>query len=200
MASNDTETSTLTSIEDLTEIHAQSDLTTIYESRRTKSGFIVGEGRTSGYKPTPPAKKRYISWIWKHGEPITRVRDGQTLWMCRNCFNNNVEGLVVKAANPTTTAQRHMVDFHDYDFQGNYVGKQTIPAKRKSVLDAIHKQNKAQNTSFDRTAFEGLYATWALTTNQSLRQATSSTLRELITLRDPFVEDVLPASHNSLAS
>ena len=200
MAIVDTQTSSLTSEVSLTRIHAESDLQTPHISRKTKSGFLVGEGRTAGHCPTPPPKRKSRGWVWTHGEAITRVSDGQKLWLCRHCFNNSHKGLPTTAAEPTTIPQRHMVKYHDYDIEGNYVGKQVIPAKRKTVRDQIQAQEEAQNSTFDRTAYKGLYTAWALRDNLSLRQATSSYLHELLTYRDPFVRNVLPQNHTTLSS
>ena len=195
-----TETSSLTSKADLTEIHTQSGLSVVHQSLRTKSDLLIGEGRTSGYLPTKPSKRKPSSWIWKHGEPITRESDGQNLWLCRICFNTTTKGLKTCAADPTTHAARHLTKHHYFDNQGVYIGKSSVPAKRQNVLEQIEQQNKAQNTSFDRAGFEGVYTTWLIEDNLSLRQATSQRLRELITVRDPFVENVLPKNHHTVSS
>jgi hypothetical protein len=91
------------------------------------------------------------------------------------------------------------VKYHNFDFQGNYISKSTIPAKRQNVLDQIERQHKAQNTSFDRSYWEGVYITWLITDNLSFRQATSNRLRELLIIRDPYIEDVLPKDHCTIS-
>lgn len=71
--------SSLTSDTSLTRIHAESDLLGTHESRRTKSGFLVDGPLLQGYIPTPPSKRQRDSWVYTHGEGITRKRDGEKL-------------------------------------------------------------------------------------------------------------------------
>ena len=152
-----TATSSLTSEADLTEKHVGSDLPFTYETQRTKSGILLGSGRTAGYIPSEPSKKKPTIWVWRHGDAITRVSAGKKLWLCRICYNKTTEGLITFQADPTTGPRRHLVDNHHYDYSGDFIGKQNVPSKRKNVLRQIEEQNKAQNTSFDHTTFESLF-------------------------------------------
>ena len=104
---------------------------------------------------------------------MARVSDGEKLCLCHICFNNCTKGVVTRRTNPTTDAQRHLLEGHDYDFTGSYCSKKAIPVKLKGVLYNLQTQYDAQHTSFDRRAYEGLLTTWAITTSQPLRQAVS---------------------------
>lgn len=199
MASSSTATSSLTSEPDLTRIHAESDLQITHISKHTTSGILVGEGRTSGYYITPPSRKRPRSWIWRHGEAITRVRDGVKCWLCRFCYHDDQEAVVITTAEPTTMAQRHLIDKHYYNSKGIYTSKKVVPAKRKNVAVQIYDQKQAQQAPFDRTDFEGLYTSWALIDCLSLRQATSPMLRELLSYRNPLLADAAPSSHPTIS-
>jgi hypothetical protein len=200
MASEVTDTSSLTSDADLTEIHAQSDLTIIHESRRTKSGFLVGFGRTAGYRPTPPRlKTKQESWIYRHEEAITRLSDGKKLWMCRLCYDTSEKGLVIAQADPSTIAARHLEKEHHYDRRTHELIS-TGSKKRPAVSILFERAEKVQKTVFDETRYRGLYTSWAVLDNLSFRQATSLNIRNLLLERDPLLEEFLPKSHHTMAT
>ena len=199
MASSSSSISALTSEADLTAIHAQSDLQTVHILRHTESDILIGEGRTSGYTITPPTKRKLNSWVWRHGEAITRLCDGQKYWLCRICYKTEGRSLILQKADPTTGARRHLIERHHYNEGGDYIGKQAIPSKRKNVMELVQAQQRVQQTAFNHSHFEGLYTSWALCDNLSLRQATSTSIRALLSYRHPLIEDVLPLSHTTLS-
>lgn len=199
MTSSSTASSSLTSEASLTHIHGESDLQIEHTSRHTTSGILIGEGLTSGYCITPPSKKKSTSWIWKHGEAITRLKDAHKFWLCQFCYKDTPQKLVIRRADATSHGQRHLIEQHQFDATGCYKGKDSVLGKRKNVYEQVHEQDKAQKTPFNRVDFEGLYTTWALVDNLSLRQATSRLLRDLVSYRAPIIRDAVPQSHNTLS-
>jgi hypothetical protein len=199
MAATDTEISSLTSDADLTEIHAQSGLPFSHESRRTKKGFLVTGDRLRGYVPTPPGKKPPHSWVWDYGEAITRVSDGESLHLCRLCYDNPMQSLVHVTANHTTRIQRHMKKKHRFDSKGSR--KETVEeaekAKQGDVRVSIKRQAEIQATPFDRSDFQTTFIAWAVSDDISLARTTSKRLRTLVTYRNPFLTAILPENHST---
>ena len=104
------------------------------------------------------------------------------------------------AADPTTRPARHLQEHHNYDANGDYAGKTSIPAKRRTVTEQTQRQRQAQNSVFNRQRYKALYTTFVLAERLSLRQGSSSHLHRLITERDPVIEDALPQSATTVRS
>ena len=70
--------------------------------------------------PTPPNKQPKSSWIWKHGEAVTDLKDDLNKWLCRICYEEPSQGLVVcLPCEPTNQPIRHLVRCHGFDKFGN---------------------------------------------------------------------------------
>ena len=111
MAETESELGIETSLDNLTELHREFGLPSLHARSRAKSGFLVDSNRLRGYKPTPPGKHPLTSWVWKHGEPITRVFDGKAFWLCRLCYEKpHLQGLVLKSAKSTNRPADHLCD------------------------------------------------------------------------------------------
>jgi hypothetical protein len=199
MDSETTASSSLTSEADLTEIHAQSSLETPHASRRTKNGFLVGSGRTSGYRPTPPGKGIKESWVYNHGEAITRLSDGKKLWLCRICYDSSSKGIETTLAYPSTIPARHLEKQHGFDKATHQIVTASNPKKRAAVIELIGRQDKVQKTAFNETRYRGLYTSWAVVDNLTFRQASSVNIRNLLLERDPIIEAFLPTCHQTIA-
>jgi hypothetical protein len=194
-----TATSSLTLEADLTEIHAQSSLETPYRSQRTKNGFLVGSGRTSGYRPTPPGKGIKESWVYNHGEAITRLSDGKKLWLCRICYDTSSKGIETTLAYPSTIPARHLEKQHGFDKVTHHIVTASNPKKRAATIELFSRQDKVQKTAFNETRYRGLYVSWAVVDNLSFRQASSVNIRSLLLERDPIIEAFLPTCHQTIA-
>lgn len=151
MDTNATEISSLTSKADLTEVHAQSDLPFSHDSRRTRTGFLVEGPRLLGYVPTPPSKQGDRSWVWDHGEHITRQSDGNKFFLCRVCWDKAVGNLTKIIPQHTTRIIRHLTDKHAFDSQGNR--RQTVQEAKESgqvnIMNLLKRQADAQASPFD---------------------------------------------------
>lgn len=53
--------------DNLTQIHAESDLQTVHISRHTHCGFLIKESRLPKCIPLPANKVSRRSWVWEHG-------------------------------------------------------------------------------------------------------------------------------------
>ena len=90
MAVDDYTDSSLTSEPDnLTELHRISGLPTEHQSRTTKTGFVIRQGRLPNCVPLPANNVLPRSWIWLHGEPIGVLNKQNEVikhWLCRECY------------------------------------------------------------------------------------------------------------------
>ena len=198
MDTDDITISTLTSEDALTGIHAQSDLPFEHTSRRTKSGFLVDGPLLQPYIPTQAGQKAFDSWIYKHGEGITRRNDGQRLWLCRLCYERKPLILMLKPALPTTTPIRHLVREHGYNDDG------TRPDKKRKATDsqqnlpeAVQAQIDAQKTTVDKDDWKDVFLAWAIADDVSLSKTASKRLRRLLSYRAPLIKDLIPQSRTT---
>jgi hypothetical protein len=79
--------------DDLTFIHAQSDLPTIHETHRTQEGFLIEPSRLPNCVPLPATNKGQRSWVWDHGIAIGKANEDQQIqryWLCKICYNGTV--------------------------------------------------------------------------------------------------------------
>jgi hypothetical protein len=169
----------------------------------TKSGFLVSGPRLANLVPTPPNKQPKSSWIWKHGEPVTDLKDGLNKWLCRLCYNDSTQSTIVCVpCEPTNQAIRHLVGSHHFDKHGN---KAMCKRKRDDeqpqdgdvALMMIKRQKQAQDQVFDREGWKRTYIEWLVSSNQSLRQASGDKLKALLSFRNPIVEPIVPQSHHT---
>lgn len=165
-----------------------------HTSRRTKTGFLVSGDRLRGYVPTPPSKRTLGSWIYRHGERITRISDFKRMFLCRICYDKE-QSLVITIPEHHTQVARHLM-IHGFDKNGK-----KVEMKRKrtedDVAELLERQSKAQETVFDRSDWQHTFIAWAVGDEVSLRRSCSERLRALVTYRNPFVENVLPTDHST---
>lgn len=85
MQTPESEIGTDTIVDDLTEVHADSQLPGVHQSRHATSGFLVDGPRLKDYLPIPPSKQPQRSWIWKDaiGVGLTEKKTGKRLVMPR---------------------------------------------------------------------------------------------------------------------
>jgi hypothetical protein len=198
MASDVIEISSLTSDAELTRIHTQSNLPFNHTSRRTKSGFLVDGPLLRAYIPTPPGKKAFDSWIYKHGEGITHKIDGKRLWLCRLCYDQKPPILLLKPALSTTTPIRHLVKEHSFKEDGTKVTKNKRKAKDQEDLPAVvQRQIEAQTAVFDLNDWKSVYLVWAIADDVSLSKTASKRLRRLLSYRSPHIKPVIPKSRTT---
>lgn len=193
------EISSLTSEADLTRIHAQSDLLFEHTSRRTKSGFLVDGPLLQQYIPTPPSKKPFNSWIYEHGEGVTRKTNGQKLWLCRLCYDNKPPKLVLKPCLPTTTPIRHLVQEHGFEEDGTKVNKPKRKRRdsQEDLPTTVQRQIEAQSAVFDSNDWKAAYLSWAIADDVSLSKTASKRLRRLLGYRAPLIKPIIPKSRNT---
>lgn len=196
----DTESTLTTEPENLTKTHGQSGLKTTHSSRRTKSGFVVTHNRLPGYEPSLPTKHSgnpSDSWIWEHGERITRKKGSQECWMCRTCYNDTVRhplGFFIKPRDPTTLAQRHMKKQHGYTLKGEKVQGKKRKRQDTDVRDGLSAQQPTNNTVFDTEGWRQAYVRWSVSTGQSLRQTANDDHKDLLTFQNPRLNNLVPTS------
>ena len=100
--------STLTTCEDLTAIHEQSDLTITHKNRKTSTGFSLKGPLLNDFIPTPPSKRTLQSWVWqvnegiRHDKAVTHRRTGKHLWFCRACLKGMQPQVTITPAQPST--------------------------------------------------------------------------------------------------
>lgn len=205
MESDTTSKLLLTTRDNLTELREQSDLQIPHQRRSTPYGFLVQGELLVAFVPTPPNKRPKRSWIWKdkdgivHGEPITKRSTGQSLWLCKHCYNKEPQKVVYTCrAEPTTAAQRHLAE-HGYNLDGT---KQT---KRKASeqtdvrqLKLLKQQDRAQATTFVEADWHVAYVHWIAADDVSLRGAVSNAHKSLLTFRNPIIAAAIPSSHNTI--
>lgn len=191
MDTADTEISLLGSEADLTEIHAQSDLPFSHERRRTKTGFLVSGDRLAAFVPTPPGKREDGSWVWKHGEHITRKSDAERRFLCRICYDDPKQSLVTDLPNHTLQIARHL-RIHGFDIYGNKTNKR----KRQEEGD-VGEQLKAQATVFDRNDWHTKYVKWMVMDDVPLERSVSKPHKDLLIYRNPFMKNAVPDSRNT---
>jgi hypothetical protein len=199
MDTSATEISLLTSEADLTIVHEQSDLPFTHNSRHTTTGFQVDGPLLHDYVPTPPSKTPPSSWVWKHGEHITRKKDGVRLFLCRICYDKPSGRSLKIIAQHTTRIIRHLTDAHAFDKDGNR--RETITEARNSrqsdMVTMLKRQAEAQTSSFDRSDFQNILLSWIVGDDISLRSSCSKRLRTLVTYRNPILANALPTCHQT---
>lgn len=167
--------------------------------RRNEGGLLLASASLEGYVPAPPSKKPRGSWIWKHGEPFIRDSDLSLVWLCTVCHGDSVHHPLKEYVLPvisTTLAQRHM-ERHGFDLKGRPINR---GQKRRagSMLEYVDRQHTADKSSFNEKGWTDAFVRWAVTTNQSLRQASSQSHLQLMTFRNPRVENLVPTSVNTV--
>ena len=189
-----TETSDLTSDASLTRLQAEPDLPGSHTPRYTATGFLVGnDKRLNGYVPTPPRKWPSRSWVWNKGvgEAITKASTSKEYHLCRICWDNKQQSLFTVTSTHTTQIQRHMAS-HGYDKDGNLLKKRQY---ENDEIDGMFKRQKnAQDSTFNREAWQSLFIAYLVSDDVSLRKTTSPAFHELLAFRNPILEPVLPKS------
>lgn len=128
-------------------------------------------------------------------EPLIRDSDLRLVWLCTICHGDSVHHPFKEYILPavsTTLAQRHM-ERYGYDLKGRPVHR---GHKRGagSLLEYVDRQHTADNTTFNEQGWIDAFVRWAVTTNQSLRQASSQSHLQLLTFQNPRVENLVPTS------
>ena len=184
MPLNDTETSSLTSNPSLTQIHGKSDLQTEHTSRHTKTGFLVEGPYLSLYIPTPASKRPTHSWVFEHGEALTRKSDNKRCWLCRLCYDKDPQKKpIIVEVKPTTPAIRHLVDEHQYNSDGSKQRKR----KADDEETVVQKLQRATASAVDIDEWKALHLAWAITDDVSLNKTTSKRLRRLLGYSNPLI-------------
>jgi hypothetical protein len=168
-------------------------------TRRNESGLVISGASPNGYAHAPPTKKPRGSWIWQHGEPLIRDSDLSLVWLCTICHSDSVHHPFKEYILPavfTTLAPRHM-ERHGFDLKGRPIH---WGQKRRagSLLEYVDRQHTAGNSIFNEKGWTNAFVRWAVTTNQSLRQASSQSHLQLLTLQNPRVENLVPTSLNTV--
>jgi hypothetical protein len=168
-------------------------------ARRGEGGVLVTGTNLNGYTLAPPSKKPRESWIWKHGEPLIRDNDLSLVWLCTTCHNDSVHHPVkeyVLSTASTTPAQRHM-ERHGFDLKGAPIHR---GQKRRagSLLGYVERQHTADKSTFNEKGWIEAFVRWTVTTNQSLRQASSQAHLQLLMFQNPRVENLMPTSANTV--
>jgi hypothetical protein len=67
-----------------------------------------------------------------------------------------------------------------------------------SMLEYVDRQNVADRSTFNEKGWIDAFVRWAVTTNQSLRQASSQSHLFLLTFQNPRIENLVPRSVNTV--
>ncbi|KAI7722283.1 hypothetical protein KC353_g629, partial [Hortaea werneckii] len=167
--------------------------------RQNEGGLLVTGADLSGYAPAPPSKKPRESWIWKHGEALIRDSDYSLVWLCKICHADSVHHPhkdYILAAASTTPARRHM-ERHGFDLKGQQMHR-GLKRRAGSLLDYVDRQHTADHSTFNEKGWIDAFVRWAVTTNQSLRQASSQSHLFLLTFQNPRLENLVPTSANTI--
>lgn len=185
------------------ELHSEPKVPSSNDNPRTQFGFLVDGPRLSGYKPTPPGKQPLTSWVWRHGEPVTRIKDGRSLWLCRLCYEQpGSQGLELRSAKSTNRPRDHLVDRHRFNEKGEKLPEGSKKRKRgdgqqQDVLQLLQQQEKADKSILDRAGWQAAYLEWTIGDDVSLRKSTSERLRRLLTNQRPVLESIVPRSQDT---
>jgi hypothetical protein len=194
--------------DDITAIFPQTGLPGTHDSRSTDEGFVVKRNRLPNCVSTPILRKALFSWVWDHGHPISRIdSQGDYIrhWLCKICYVERVvvpNGVVTPSDKfmipcaSTTRPARHMKK-HGYNEDGSVFTEPSSKRKNVTITDLINKQQKLNDTVFDRKGWQSKYVSWMTRTGTSLRSASSDALYDLLTFHHPQVEQLVPRSHNT---
>jgi len=184
----------MTSEPDLTRIYGESELPFEHTSRHTKTGFLVEGPLLSAYIPTPASKRPTHSWIYQHGEAITKKSNSKRLWLCRLCYKKEPKPEVfVTKALPTNLSIRHLVQVHKFNDDGTRSNK-----RKAEPSDTVAQQlNKAYNQVVDVEDWKSIFLAWAILDDVSLNKTTSKQLRRLLRYRAPLLKHAIPKSRNT---
>lgn len=204
MASEELTISSLTSEpDDLTDLLQQTPLQIAHVSRHTKSGFLVKEDRLPGCVPSPIGQTPLHSWIWHHGHAISCRNDARQwtrYWLCQYCYDKMVlhpterattkSAFMIPAA-PTSRPAIHLQSKHNLDATGPLA---TPSKKRKhgTIKEAITKQQKLNNTTFDRAGWIAAYVEWVVCSGVSLRQAVQPEHYRLLVFHNSRIDELVP--------
>ena len=193
--------SSLTSEPDnLTALGEAAGLQHARECRRTSNSFLVSSTRLEGFISTPPHKRPKKSYIWKDGvgQAVTNIKTGKKFWLCRHCYDNPVpQPIVLVETDSTTPAIRHLQSRHNYDEKGKRHDTPTQKRKRdnEDIRETIKRLQDEKERTFDTEGWRLAYLCWIVSDNQSLRRATSPSLKSLLTFEHSKIDALIPTSH-----
>lgn len=189
--------SSLSSVADLTAVFVASGLPAeLHQSRTCPCGFKLYDRFFDDYSPTPVTKRGKSAWFWKHGVPLTHTTSGAAFFLCRLCFERKPQSKkLLDVSNQTTSARRHLEREHRMTEQGL---QQVVGVKRKSVVEQLQRSDMARRQSFDTATFKACFIQWVVMDNITLRQSSSSYLKQLFSLCEPAVDSYFRDSHNTI--
>ena len=136
--------------DNLTELFNNTALPGLHDSRRTQGGFLVAGALLQGFIPTPINSNRPLtSWVWKQGEAISKKDEkGYVVnyWLCRECFESKLQHPQkhwLKAAAPTSTPQRHLIKYHNFDENGVKTAPRGQKRAHNDIRDLMDDQEQA---------------------------------------------------------
>jgi hypothetical protein len=202
-----TVSSLTTEPDNLTALHQNSGLQTTHESRRTETGFLIREDRLPRCVTLPASNIPTRSWIWDQGVLLGyRDKHNEILrhWLCRTCYDSQVpyplSTYLKNVEKNTNKALDHLQLVHGYDRKGVKQHQRMSKKAKQKRLDSWTEQSNANDSIFDVTGWKATYCEWVVSSGISLRQAASPEHNKLLCFQNPRIKDLVPQSHNTVAS
>ncbi|GAB7336407.1 hypothetical protein MBLNU13_g09125t1 [Cladosporium sp. NU13] len=86
---------------------------------------------------------------------------------------------------------------HGFELKGQQMHR-GLKRRAGSLLDYVDRQHTADHSTFNEKGWIDAFVRWVVTTNQSLRQASSQSHLFLLTFQNPRLENLVPTSANTI--
>ena len=96
----------------------------------------------------------------------------------------------------TSRPANHLKTKHNIDSDGTMV-KASNKRKHGTIEEAITKQRKMNDTTFDRGGWQAAYVEWIVCSGVSLRQASQPEHYRLLTFYNPRIEELVPVDNHA---
>jgi len=209
MSEIDTESSFTLEPNNMTEIHRDSNLEIMHNSRRTDSGFLIEEHRLPNCVPLVAPKIPRTSWVWKHGIHLGRVKGSAepiSHWLCLRCYEKpaqdrpQLKDYLIRSNTSTNRIIDHMEQRHGYLRNGLATGSPTTKKRKLNTIEGSwQRQQSLAKETFNIPGWQSQYCRWIAITGVSLRQATHPETIALLSWQHPQLGQLPPVSHGTAA-
>jgi hypothetical protein len=192
-ASETATASSLTSRDDLTAIHAQSDLPDYVHKSRWQPFGIDWHIALSGYQPIRCSKREAQSHVWTvdNGLAIETITGNKRHFLCMRCYHQPRRTYKIVPAVATTGAALHLERQHS-------ISKDGLIASLKRPNPFASNTPTKRHHALDSKVFRQALLKWHILDQVSLRKATSDAHNDLLSIVNPDTELLTITSHSTM--
>lgn len=192
-ASETATASSLTSRDDLTAIHAESDLPDYVHKSRWQPFGIDWHIALSGYQPIRCSKREAQSHVWTvdNGLAIETITGNKRHFLCMRCYHQPRRTYKIVPAVATTGAALHLERQHS-------ISKDGLIASLKRPNPFASNTPTKRHHALDSKVFRQALLKWHILDQVSLRKATSDAHNDLLSIVNPDTELLTITSHSTM--